>query len=42
MPLIQAGVTTDPLDVEVLRASVESPTAGAVTCFIGQIRDHDP
>lgn len=42
MPIIRAGVTTDALDVEELRQSVESPTAGAVTCFIGQIRDHDP
>jgi len=42
MPLKHAEVTTDPLDVETLRRTVESPTAGAVTCFIGQIRDHDP
>ena len=42
MPIIRAGVTTDGLDVDELRRSVESPTAGAVTCFIGQIRDHDP
>ena len=42
MPLIHAGVTTDVLDVDSLRAAVESPTTGAVTCFIGVIRDHDP
>ena len=42
MPLAHAEVTTEPLDVETLRRAVESPTAGAVTCFIGQIRDHDP
>lgn len=42
MPLIHAGVTRDALDVQALRDSVESPTAGAVNCFIGQIRDHDP
>lgn len=42
MPLIHAGVTTATLDVDALRSAVESPTAGAVTCFIGQIRDHDP
>lgn len=42
MPVNHAEVTTDPLDVEILRRTVESPTAGAVTCFIGQIRDHDP
>lgn len=42
MPLVHAEVTTAPLDVEALRRAVVSPTAGAVTCFIGQIRDHDP
>lgn len=42
MPVKHAAVTTDPLDVEALRRAVESPAAGAVTCFIGQIRDHDP
>ncbi len=42
MPVIRAGVTTDALNVEDLRQAVESSTAGAVTCFIGQIRDHDP
>ncbi|MGO1383425.1 MAG: molybdenum cofactor biosynthesis protein MoaE [Arachnia sp.] len=42
MPVKHAAVTTDPLDVEALRRAVETPTAGAVTCFIGQIRDHDP
>ena len=42
MPQVHAEVTTAPLDVEALRRAVVSPTAGAVTCFIGQIRDHDP
>ncbi len=42
MPLTHADVTTDVLDVETLRRTVESPMAGAVTCFIGAIRDHDP
>ncbi len=42
MPLMHADVTTDVLDPNALRTAVESPTAGAVTCFIGQIRDHDP
>ncbi len=42
MPLKHSDVTVDVLDVEALRRAVESPTAGAVTCFIGQIRDHDP
>ena len=42
MPLTRARVTTDTLDIDSLRAAVESSTAGAVTCFIGQIRDHDP
>lgn len=42
MAVVRAGVTTDALDVDSLRRAVESPTAGAVTCFIGQIRDHDP
>lgn len=42
MAVVRAGITTDALDVESLRRAVESPTAGAVTCFLGQIRDHDP
>lgn len=42
MAVVRAGITTDALDVEALRRAVQSPTAGAVTCFIGQIRDHDP
>ncbi len=42
MPVMRAGVTTDALDVDELRRAVETPTAGAVTCFVGQIRDHDP
>lgn len=42
MPVIHTDVTTDTLDVDTLRAAVEAPTVGAVACFIGQIRDHDP
>ncbi len=42
MPLLHAGVTLAPLDAEHLRARVSNPAAGAVTCFLGQIRDHDP
>lgn len=42
MPVVHAVVTTDVLDVAALQAAVATPTAGAVACFIGQIRDHDP
>lgn len=42
MPLLHASVGPERLDPDALRALVDSPEAGAVTCFLGQIRNHDP
>ena len=42
MSLVHASVTTEPLDLDALRALVDTPRAGATVCFVGQIRDHDP
>lgn len=42
MPVVLAQVTDQPLDADALVALVQSPTSGAVACFFGQIRDHDP
>lgn len=42
MPVVHAQVTDQPLDAAALVALVGDPAAGAVACFFGQIRDHDP
>lgn len=42
MPVVLAQVTDQPLDADALVALVQSPTSGAVACFFGKIRDHDP
>lgn len=42
MSVVHASVTEAPLMVEALMDAVSSPAAGAVACFIGRIRDHDP
>jgi len=42
MPVVHARVTDQPLDAAELTAMVSTPSAGALTCFYGQIRDHDP
>lgn len=42
MALTHARVSDEVIDPELLRAAVACPGAGAVTSFIGQIRDHDP
>ena len=36
-----AEVTSEPIDVEGVRAAVDHPGAGAVVCFVGAVRDHD-
>ena len=35
------AVTTEPLDVAAIAATVESPACGAVTTFVGLVRDHN-
>ncbi len=42
MPVVRAEVSASPIDAEALRAAVAGPDAGAVVCFVGQVRDHDP
>jgi molybdopterin synthase catalytic subunit len=37
-----ARITAEPLDVAHHLAAVESPAVGAVTSFVGTVRDHDP
>ena len=37
-----ARISADPLDLAVHLDAVDDPTAGAVTTFIGRVRDHDP
>lgn len=37
-----ARITAEPLDVAAHLAAVESPAVGAVTSFVGTVRDHDP
>lgn len=41
-PVRLAAITGDPIDLAAHLAAVEDPAAGAVTTFIGQVRDHDP
>ncbi|MHC2999590.1 molybdenum cofactor biosynthesis protein MoaE [Microbacterium sp. HJ5] len=37
-----AAISSDPLDLDAHLAAVDDPTAGAVTTFVGRVRDHDP
>ena len=37
-----AALSAEPLDVAVHLAAVTGPTTGAVTSFVGTVRDHDP
>lgn len=37
-----ALLSAEPLDVAAHLAAIEDSTAGAVTTFIGRVRDHDP
>lgn len=38
----RASITDQPLDVAAHLAAVDDPAMGAVTSFIGTVRDHDP
>lgn len=42
MGVVIATVTESPLSLHDLMDAVASPSAGAVACFVGRIRDHDP
>ena len=37
-----AAISAEPLDLDAHLAAVDDPTAGAVTTFVGRVRDHDP
>lgn len=37
-----AAISADPLDLEAHLAAVDDPRAGALTTFVGRVRDHDP
>lgn len=37
-----ARISSEPLDIAQHLDAVDDPTAGAVTTFIGRVRDHDP
>jgi molybdopterin synthase catalytic subunit len=42
MSVVVATVTESLLSLDGLLDAVGSPAAGAVACFVGRIRDHDP
>ncbi|HIZ99260.1 MAG TPA: molybdenum cofactor biosynthesis protein MoaE [Candidatus Janibacter merdipullorum] len=37
-----AWISTEPVDLPAMLASVDAPAHGAVASFVGQVRDHDP
>lgn len=37
-----AAISETPLDLDAHLAAVDDPTLGAVTTFVGRVRDHDP
>lgn len=37
-----ARISDEPLDIAAHLDAVDDPTAGAVTTFVGRVRDHDP
>jgi molybdopterin synthase catalytic subunit len=41
-PVRIAAVSDQRLDLDAHLAAVDDPTAGAVTTFVGRVRDHDP
>lgn len=42
MPVVLTQVTKAPLDLQAHLDAVEDPRQGAVTSFVGQVRNHDP
>ena len=37
-----AGISAEPLDLDAHLRAVDDPHMGAVTTFVGRVRDHDP
>lgn len=42
MPVRLAAISDEPLDLDAHLAAVDDASAGAVTTFVGRVRDHDP
>lgn len=42
MPVRLAAISAEPLDLDAHLAAVDDASVGAVTSFIGRVRDHDP
>ena len=42
MGIVRAEVTTEAIDLTAALSDVDDATHGAVTSFVGQVRDHDP
>ena len=40
--VVHATVSAEPIDAAALEALVVDPTHGAMTTFVGRVRDHDP
>ncbi len=41
-PRVTVGIVSDPIDVPALLEVVGDPAAGALTVFVGTVRDHSP
>ena len=41
-PVRLAAISSERLDLDAHLAAVDDPTCGAVTTFVGRVRDHDP
>ena len=43
MPAVRlAAISSEPLSLDAHLAAIDDTTAGAVTTFVGRVRDHDP
>ncbi|MCC2031162.1 molybdenum cofactor biosynthesis protein MoaE [Microbacterium allomyrinae] len=42
MPVRLVAISAEPLDLAAHLDAVDDPAAGAVTSFVGRVRDHDP
>jgi molybdopterin synthase catalytic subunit len=42
MPVVLARIATEPLDLDVHLRAVDDAASGALTTFVGRVRDNDP
>ncbi|MCC4909012.1 molybdenum cofactor biosynthesis protein MoaE [Microbacterium sp. cx-59] len=42
MPVVHAAISTDALDVDAHLRAVDDAASGALTTFVGRVRDNDP